>query len=478
MENIDTIILKAIGWGIIHSLWIGALIYSLLWIVFRLIGPKPKFNSWIAQLSLLLLLLSFCYSCTKHILAGWGSTSSNHSYTEIPEFAVQGNILSFSTQIEHLFPFVVLLYTLGLIVQTISVIRGFQKLRLLRIGGLRQVPESWITLLSDKKHQLNIRRHIALFFSSRVDVPMVIGHFKPILLFPISLYTNMDMEQVESVLLHELAHIKRNDYLFNMIRILTETLLFFNPFVWLISKILEQEREYACDDLVVGLTAKPLEYSRTLLILESYRQKASNRLAMQAVGKKKQLLYRIQRMTQMKKNTYYPRYKLIVLILISICTLSLAWIRPAESQSSPSPTVDIPLAEPMNNIPSDTSRIDVPLPKAEINMPLPEANIDPVEINIDPKGSTPGADYLDSLRRYFDTKEWKEKKQAWKQDIKSADTTLVLSTMTINGTKRDVEQLLETVQLIKRHRVSGQGSKGFIELNRLIKEELEADIKD
>lgn len=74
----------------------------------------------------------------------------------------------------------------------------------------------------------------------------------------------MDLQQVEAILLHELAHIKRNDYLYNLVNVVIETLLFFNPFVWLLTKHIQTEREHACDDVVVTHISSPITYAQAL----------------------------------------------------------------------------------------------------------------------------------------------------------------------------------------------------------------------
>ena len=102
-----------------------------------------------------------------------------------------------------------------------------------------------------------------------IDVPCMTGFVKPLILLPVSLSTHLSACEVESILLHELAHIKRNDYLVNLLQQVISVMLFFNPFNRLINRIISQERENSCDDLVVEKTGKPLIYAQALLKLET-----------------------------------------------------------------------------------------------------------------------------------------------------------------------------------------------------------------
>ena len=105
-----------------------------------------------------------------------------------------------------------------------------------------------------------------------VDVPCMMGYFKPVILLPFTLSTYLSAEEVEAILLHELAHIKRGDYLVNLLQQVIGILLFFNPCMLLINKIINEERENCCDDLVVEATASPLIYAKALFKLEQTRE--------------------------------------------------------------------------------------------------------------------------------------------------------------------------------------------------------------
>ena len=132
-----------------------------------------------------------------------------------------------------------------------------------------------------------------LLESTRVDVPTVIGWLTPVVLLPASALAGLTPQQIEAILAHELAHIRRHDYLVNLLQTLVETLLFYHPAVWWLSRRIRVERENCCDDLAVSLCGDPVAYAAALADLEELR--SSNRtLALAATGGS--LLQRVRRL--------------------------------------------------------------------------------------------------------------------------------------------------------------------------------------
>jgi GWxTD domain-containing protein len=116
-----------------------------------------------------------------------------------------------------------------------------------------------------------VRRVVRLLESRNVDVPVVAGFLRPAILLPLGCLTNMPADQIELVLAHELAHIRRLDYLVNLAQKAIEGLLFYHPAVWWISSVIRREREYCCDDVVLALGSEPRRYASALAGLEQSR---------------------------------------------------------------------------------------------------------------------------------------------------------------------------------------------------------------
>ena len=121
-------------------------------------------------------------------------------------------------------------------------------------------------------HKLCIAQTVQFYQSANVEVPMVIGWLKPIILIPVSSLTGLPTTQLEAIVIHELAHIRRYDYLINILQTLIETLLFYHPAVWWVSNQIRIERENCCDDIAVEFNGDPLTYAQALVNLEEIRQ--------------------------------------------------------------------------------------------------------------------------------------------------------------------------------------------------------------
>ena len=520
MENVASSIFNGLGWGIVHSLWIGALLYVALLLAFQFLNGRARTKSLLLAAALSVLLASFCLT----VLAGL-SGRPIPDVGAVPDgdgiFSVlrdYSGSFSFKVHVEHYFPIVIAFYVMGVLLQSVVVINGFRKLRMMRRRGLLAVPSSWRALLTSKKQQMGLRIPIAFHLSTLVDVPAVVGHLKPMILFPVALYSRISMAQVEAVLIHELAHIKRRDYLINLVKIFTETLLFFNPFVWLIGRMLETERENACDDVVVNLTSRPVHYARTLLWLEEVQQEPNHRLAMQAVTRKKQLLHRIQRMTNMKTNYLNAKHKLAILTLLLGCIASLAWVKPFAWDAEPMETPVLPTAviDTVTFVADDSAQAMVF--QAVANDARPSARksgitfvgsdgttqafesygalSDTLKVKVDslqhqtdtirafydspetkeelrkmitqvrkqtdslrayfssPEWRDQIKGYMDSVKVYFNSREWKNKMESLRKESKGVDTTLVFPTMTITGKKHQMEQLLEQKKALRQYQAT------------------------
>ncbi|RYF20477.1 MAG: M56 family metallopeptidase, partial [Flavobacteriales bacterium] len=330
MDAIINNLVKATGWSILHSLWQGALIYALVFILFQFFKTNAKVRHNIAFGALTLIFIGF--SVTFFYLFELPTKASG-----TPDLSLQNlsnyywlkvnGTLGFKT--ESYFPILVAIYLIGIVLQLSVLLMGYAKLKQLKRASTIKVPAVWKTIFDMTVFQLKLQKPISFYLSEKVNVPLVIGFFKPVILFPVALATQLDQKQVEAILIHELSHIRRNDYLLNLLKTFIETLLFFNPFVWLTTKLIQIEREHACDDLVVALTETPLTYAQALLKLEILKEQ-SPALAMAATGKNQHLYQRIKRITAMKTNYINVKQQVIILALTIATVFSVAWINPTK----------------------------------------------------------------------------------------------------------------------------------------------------
>lgn len=334
MEAIVHNLVKALGWSILHSLWQGAAIYALLCIVLVLCkNSSAKLKHNLAFGSLVFIFVSFCITFFSLFrLPGTGTTGYAETLNAQSYYFLLQQANSFHFKTERYFPYITSLYSIGIIFQLFVILKGYLGLKNLKRAENFAVPSAWQNAFENTIAQLNIRKKVAFYLSPKVNVPLVIGFFKPVVLFPVALATQLDIQQVEAILIHELSHIRRNDYLINLMKVMVETLLFFNPFVWLTSRFIHIEREHACDDLVVKFTNTPVTYAHALLKLELIKNKQKPNLSLAAADNNYHLYQRIKRITNMKTNYINVKQQLFILTLTIGTIISVAWINPSQPQ--------------------------------------------------------------------------------------------------------------------------------------------------
>jgi uncharacterized protein (TIGR03435 family) len=172
-----------------------------------------------------------------------------------------------------LLPWVVAIWIAGAMVFWLRLIRGWFFAGRLRSSLVRPAPCEWQHALDRLKTRLRVSRPVRLLVSPLVQAPAMVGWLRPVVLTPVGALAGLPPEQVEALLLHELAHIRRHDYLVNIVQSAIEALLFYHPAVWWISGHIRAERELCCDDMAISVSGDPVTYARALaeLKLESAR---------------------------------------------------------------------------------------------------------------------------------------------------------------------------------------------------------------
>ncbi len=160
--------------------------------------------------------------------------------------------------------------------------------------GVSPMPEALQQVFQGVRRRLNVFRHVTLLQSTLVRGPVIVGCMRSVILMPAGFLSGIPVSQLESILAHELAHVRRYDYLVNVLQTLIETLFFYHPAVWWLSHRIRVERENCCDDLAVAVLGNKVEYGRALLAVEEYRCAASSSLALGVQGAS--LLTRVKRL--------------------------------------------------------------------------------------------------------------------------------------------------------------------------------------
>jgi uncharacterized protein (TIGR03435 family) len=166
---------------------------------------------------------------------------------------------------------VVMVWLAGAVVFWVRLAGGWVVAARMRSMLVRRPPPEWQHILQKLGARIGLSRPVRLLVSALVQVPTVVGWLRPVVLVPVGALGGLPAEHLEALLLHELAHIRRRDYLVNLLQSAAEALLFYHPAVWWISGHIRAERELCCDDVAVSVSGDALTYARALAQLESYR---------------------------------------------------------------------------------------------------------------------------------------------------------------------------------------------------------------
>ncbi len=171
--------------------------------------------------------------------------------------------VSFS-RLALLLPWLVATWMAGVLFLSVRLASGWWFVQRLKHRGTKPAPELWQRTLRQLSERLRMRQSVKLLQSALVHVPTVVGCIRPVILLPASALTGLTRNQLEALLIHELAHIRRHDYLVNLLQSIVETLLFYHPAVWWLSRRIRIERENCCDDMAVRVVGNRLEYAQAL----------------------------------------------------------------------------------------------------------------------------------------------------------------------------------------------------------------------
>ena len=176
-------------------------------------------------------------------------------------------------------PTAVVLWLLGVAFFTIRLGGGLAQLRAYRSQGISSVEPDWLDAFSELCSRLGISKKVSIFQSTTVNTPIAIGVFRPIILVPAALFLQISPNELETIIAHELVHIRRYDPLVNILQCTVETLLFFHPGVWWISGQTRREREFVADAMVIEIFENSrVTYAKALANLEEIRLRSDNNM--------------------------------------------------------------------------------------------------------------------------------------------------------------------------------------------------------
>lgn len=333
----------ALSWTLLHSLWQGAIIAFFAGLLFfgtSYLSASIRYNLLLGLVVLFVGMVSLTF------WGEWGEyeKKSNESPELISEFRHEGSVvlrvfaepstiyLDKKQSWVQLFERynVLLLFAWGLVLlfKSIKMSLDIAYIYRIRVVQTRPMEASWNARLLALSKRLGITQKVGLLESGIIPGPASLGVFKPLILLPIGLINHLSVAQVEAILLHELAHIRRSDYLVNLLQCVLENVFFFNPALLWLSRRIREERENCCDDLALQVLQDKQLYAQTLLRFQEYQWREPQ--FVQAFGgDKAPLLTRIKRILNRRDYRVLQVYEKVALIfsLLFVGTF-LLWAKP------------------------------------------------------------------------------------------------------------------------------------------------------
>lgn len=248
-----------IGWTLVHSLWQAMVIGGIIWLLFLFISKdNARIRYAISGLGLILICIASAITIYRYIPSSTNIAVSDFTtqiktigFVQQEETFFAKLWIQLQAQLENTFPYLVKIWMIGIFFLSINLILKY-------IQTLRLKKHLTYSLRSDYKAiadrlvlKFNLKQNILFKESGLLDIPSVIGYFKPIVLLPVSMLSGIPENQLEIIIAHELAHIRRHDYLLQFIQSIIELVFFYHPVVWWLSSVVNAEREHICDDLAV-----------------------------------------------------------------------------------------------------------------------------------------------------------------------------------------------------------------------------------
>ncbi len=362
-------IANSLGYAMLCSIWQS----GLLWLIvtgYTFFHPKARPSS-VSTLHFLAILLGFLEFLITFIYALY-SPQSLGSWTQW--LRIQPG--------QPLYAWLAAFYLLILIFKVPQLVISYFSVQSLRSDGVSRAPGHLKIFLLDACAALGIRRKVEIWISNRADSPLTFGFLKPVILLPVAALNNLSTQQVEAILLHEISHIRRNDYLVHLISRVLSTLMFFNPFIQALDRSQGMEREKSADDWVIRFDYNRAMYASALYALAKSSGKVSASLAIPASGNKMELLNRIEWMMGKKERIRPGRVKVLA---YALTILSFSLITFSVSRN-PSPVQKLTASVSVMN--------DIPLWWVAAGPPSHSSDLSPARVredNLSPQSSPPRA---------------------------------------------------------------------------------------
>jgi parallel beta-helix repeat protein len=324
-------IAQRLGLTILHSMWQSAAIAALLAVVLAALRRAPASLRYLAACTALatclavgVITFAMLSNDSRAPLAISNTIAPRMTSAQVdlptpspmspdPAMSLRNSIsapptvtkeiaANLAEKLRTLLPISALAWILGVIAMSFYRLAGWLYVRRLIHRGTSTVDARWTELLERLRQEQHVHRPIRLLQSARVNAPILVGWLRPVVLLPVTVLTGLSPQHIAAILAHELAHVRRHDYLVNLVQTAVETVLFYHPAVWWVSRQVRIEREHCCDDLAANAVGSRIAYAKALADLESLRGGYPVALAATDAG----LLPRIKRLLDRQDPPHSP----------------------------------------------------------------------------------------------------------------------------------------------------------------------------
>jgi beta-lactamase regulating signal transducer with metallopeptidase domain len=342
--------IEAIGWMLLHSLWQAAGVALALAVVLCVLRRAPATARYLAACAAMITIVALPVATLTR-------SDAFHRLREFRRGATLGPAIARSVmsgapgpisepepagirvidRLDPMLPAIVALWLTGVGGFSLRLLGGWVQARRWATHRTRPLADPWPDRVERLKQRLGLRRAVAILESARVEVPMVVGWIRPAILVPLAALSGLSVPELEAILAHELAHIRRHDYLVNLIQCVVEVLMFHHPAAWWISRVIRREREACCDDLAVAICRDRLTYARALAAMEGLRGPAFSPSPAANGGI---LLARVRRILVPQEESMSPVR--ILAVLAVVLAAAPLWLAHADAdQQAPAGAADL-----------------------------------------------------------------------------------------------------------------------------------------
>ena len=332
-------LINALGWTFVHTLWQGCVIVLFMIFVLQQIPTKKATLRYTVSTASMISMLIAAVATFAMLYFEPGKSELVSSTAGMRVMGTEGQAgFSFMSWLGSHLSAMVAIWLAGVVLLAFRLLFGLGYIQYLK-KTTSDLSFSLRGKLDEIARKINYKRHLDVAESALVQIPVVVGHLKPLILFPVGAINQLTTDEVEAVLAHEIAHLVRNDFVQNLIQSVIEIVFYYHPAVWWISAVVRSERENCCDDLAIQVCGSSLTYARALVRLQEVGHSAPA-LALPFSGSKNHLLNRVKRILNEPQNKSNLMEKITATSLLLLCLIFASFSEGKEEM--PRETIEVP----------------------------------------------------------------------------------------------------------------------------------------